>query len=890
VSEARRPLPSGTLTFVFTDIEQSTALVDKLGTTRFNDVLEEHGRTLRSAFGAAGVEVRTEGDAFFFVFTRPTDAVAAAVDAQQALARVTWPHAVTVRVRVGLHTGEAVAATADAGDDYVGFDVHRAARIAGAGHGGQVLISETTRALVQDRLPPEVTLRDLGPHRFKDLREAERVYQLVIPGLPAEFPALRSLNRTPNNLPTPVTSFIGRERELDEGRRLLAGTRLLTLTGPGGTGKTRLSIQIAAASSDDFADGVFFVPLAPIVDPGLVATTIAHTMGISLAGTRPAFDELSEALRDKTTLLVLDNFEQIQAAATQVNDLLKAAPRLKLLVTSRGALRVYGEQEMPVPPLALPDAGAQTSPEALTQYEAVRLFIERARATRPDFKVTSENAPAVAGICARLDGLPLAIELAAARVGLLTPQKIYERLENSLSALGSGPRDLPARQQTLRGAISWSYDLLDEGSRRLLRRMACFAGGAALDQIEAVCGPADDLGIDVLEGVEALVAQSLLRQRESDGEPRFWMLQTIREYARERLDETPEAQQIARRHACAYLALAEDAAPHLLGVERKRRLDGLEAELDNFRGGLEWAIATKATETALRMVAALWRFWQMRGHLHEGRLRAEGVLALPGSGDHPRALLGAHEAAGGLAYWQAQMDVARAHYDRTLALARQLGDHAAVANALYNGSFPLVFPKRNGPEADSDRRQAAAMIDEALGIYRSSGDKQGIAKALWTKTQPEYFGGDVQDKRALLDECLALHRETGDRFGLGWVLHTSGGDYRKSGKLAEAGKEFLEALEIFAEAGDISGVTLTLDDIARLNVDLGRVDVAVRLAGAAARLSRSSGIDLATLVNEMEGQVEAGGRLTPEATAAAWAAGQAMDFAQAVAAGRASVA
>jgi class 3 adenylate cyclase len=385
---ATRALPSGTLTFVFTDIEKSTALVRQLGIERFNEVLEQHGRTLRAAFLPAGVEVRTEGDSFFFVFTRPTDAVAATAAAQRALQSVRWPHGVTVKVRMGMHTGEAAPATADAGDDYVGFDVHRAARIAAAGHGGQVLVSETTRALVADRVPTELSLRDLGRHRFKDLREGERVYQLVIPEVPDQFPPLRSLDNTPNNLPTPVTSFIGREHELEEGKRLLATSRLLTLTGPGGTGKTRLSLQIAAAASGDFADGVYFVPLAAIVDPGLVATTIAHAMSVSLGGARPALEELSEYLRDKCLLLVLDNFEQIQAAAPQVTQLLGAARKLKVLVTSRGALRLYGEQEMPVPPLELP-GDTTASPEQLEHFEAVRLFIERARATRPPWPASA---------------------------------------------------------------------------------------------------------------------------------------------------------------------------------------------------------------------------------------------------------------------------------------------------------------------------------------------------------------------------------------------------------------------------------------------------------------------------------------------------------------------
>ena len=465
----------------------------------------------------------------------PTAAIAAVAAAQRALAAHVFPDNAVIRVRMGLHTGEASLGSEATGADYVGYDVHRAARIASAGHGGQVLLSEPVSLLVRDALPAGVTLRELGEHRFKDLGRPERVLQLVIDGLPADFPPIRSLNAVPNNLPMQVTSFVGREREIAEGVKLFQQARVLTLTGPGGTGKTRLSLQIAAQVAHQFPGGVTFVALAPISDPELVAPAIVEAMHLE-AGSAPPRDRLLQHFRDRQALLVMDNFEQVLAAATLVADLIRACPGLKVIASSRGPLRISGEQEMPVPPLALPDPGAPA--ERVSQYEAVRLFIERAVAVKPGFAVTNENAPAVAEICARLDGLPLAIELAAARIKLLPPAAILTRLQSRLGLLQSSARDLPDRQKTLRGAIAWSHDLLDEPGRRLFARLAVFAGGGELDDVEAICG-GDDLGIDVLDGLEALVDQSLVRQEEHDGEARAIMLETIREFALEQLAAEP---------------------------------------------------------------------------------------------------------------------------------------------------------------------------------------------------------------------------------------------------------------------------------------------------------------------------------------------------------------
>ena len=550
-------LPTGTVTFFFSDIEGSTRLIQQLG-ERYPDVLLAHHTVLRQALAEhGGNELRTEGDSFFIVFGSALDACSGAAAAQQALQSHAWPEGGRVQVRIGLHTGEATLV----GNEYLGLDVHRAARVASAAHGGQVLVSETTRALVDHVLPSSLTLKDLGLHRLKDLARPERLYQLNIDGLPGEFPALRTLEATPNNLPTQMTSFIGRDDQVREGRELLSRARLLTLTGPGGTGKTRLSLQIAADVMDQFPDGVYFVPLAAVQDPELVPSAIAQALAISSTGGRRPIDALLEHLHDKRTLLVLDNFEQLLPAAPLAIMLLEGSPGLRVLVSSRSVLRVYGEQEFPVPPLAVPDLKALPSLSALSQFEAVRLFIERAVAVKPDFRATNENAPAIAGICERVDGLPLAIELAAARIKLFSPQALLSRLEKSLTALGSGARDLPSRQQTLRGAIQWSYEMIDAPGRRLLARFSVFARGGSLEQVESVCGPPDDIGGDVIDMLDQLADQSLVRRLPDFSEPRFLMLQTIREFAAEQLEQSDEAAAIKDRHVQAFIALVQQARP-----------------------------------------------------------------------------------------------------------------------------------------------------------------------------------------------------------------------------------------------------------------------------------------------------------------------------------------
>ena len=872
---ATGPLPRGTLTFLFTDIEGSTKLLNALGTDRYHEVLETHTVTLRRAF-AKGHEVRIEGDALFMVFATARDALEAAAEAQRALAGTAFPHGAVVRVRMGMHTGEGTPASEKAGADYVGIDVHRAARIAAVAHGGQVLASGATRLLAGEDLATGVALRDLGEHRLKDLAQPERVFQLVIDGCPSEFPPLRTLDRVPNNLPQQITTFIGREKELKEGLRLLDRARLLTLTGPGGTGKTRLSLQLAAEVGDQFADGAFWVPLAPIGDPELVPSTIAHSLGVQVSGGELPLDRVTEHVRDKAMLLVLDNFEQILPAAPAISALLGAAPALKIVTSSRAPLRISGEQEFPIPPLDLPDPERLPSIEVLAQSDAVRLFIERARAVKPDFMVTPENAAAVAEIVFRLDGLPLAIELAAARVKMLTPQAMLPRLRQGLDLLASTARDRTDRQRTLRGAIAWSYDLLDDGLKRLFARCAVFVNGARLEELEAICGPAAEIGREVLDGTSELVDQSLMRQTEAGGEPRFRMLVTIRDYALERLAEGGERDELRQRHCAAYLAFAEAAAPHLQGTQQKRWLDRLELEHDNLRAAIDFAITAGRAAEAARLVFALWRFWQARGYLREGRALADRALAIPGIDAASR--LRALEAAGGLTYWLGDPDMA-GYYQQALALAREIGAKDGIARGAYNLAFAYFVP-------GVDVEQAHRLLEESLSLYRELGDRAGQGRAAFALAGALAEGpGRSRDEllraKAAADEALAAHRDLGNQFDLAWDQHMRGFVALKLGDLVTAREAWTAATKLLVAAADSSGQVLMLSNFGEIAKASGDLDRHAALVGAWTVLATRTGVGLTALYGVTEGRAQAAD--IPPERRAALERGQAMSLEDAIA-------
>ena len=634
--------PTGTVTFLFTDVEGSTRMWER-DVTAMRSALARHDEILTSAIEESGGSVfKTMGDAFCAAFFSVPDALGAALLAQRAIHAEEWDEGSVIRVRMAIHTG----AVEERGGDYFGPALNRVSRLLSAGHGGQTLLSLAAQELVRDSLPVGVRLEDLGERRLKDLFRPERVFQISAPDLASEFPPLRTLESHSNNLPLQPTPLVGREREVLEvcGRLRQEEVRLLTLTGPGGTGKTRLALQAAADLLEDFEDGVFFVALATVTDPDLFLKEIAGVLGLQESGDVPLEEILKEYLGRRELLLVLDNFEQILSDAPLVGELLSATPRLKVLVTSRIPLGIYGEHEYAVPPLTVPDPRRLPDIGALSQYEAVRLFIERAGAAKAGFEITSENAPAIAEICARLDGLPLAIELAAARIKLLPPKAILTRLANRLKLLTGGAKDLPARQRTLRGAIEWSHDLLDEGERTLFARLAVFSGGRTLEAIEAVCDAEGDLPIDAFDGVSSLLDKSLLTRHEGpQEEPRFVMLETIHEYAREKLEVSGEAEETRRLHAEYFLAYAEEAEPELVGAEQIEWMDRLEAEHDNLRVALSWSVEAGEVESVLRMAGSLSLFWSVRGYSSEGRGWCEEALARDAAHESPmraKVLLG----------------------------------------------------------------------------------------------------------------------------------------------------------------------------------------------------------------------------------------------------------
>ena len=856
-------LTRGTFTFLFTDIEGSTATEDRIGRERYGALRERHRAILRDVWTRlGGTEHGTEGDSFFVVFPEASTAVRAAVEAQRAISAEPWPDDAPIRVRMGLNSGGAQLT----GGSLVGLGINRAARIAAIAHGGQILASGLTRDLLDDHPIEGVSVRDLGAHRLKDLGAPVRIVQVVAPGLSGEFPPLRTLDARPNNLPTQLTTFIGRDAELDEALTLLAGTRLLTLTGPGGTGKTRLSLELATRASDDFPDGVFFVALEPIRDPTLVASRIATSMGIADAGARPIAESLADWLHDKRLLILLDNFEQVISAASIVADLLRTAPDIKAIVTSRAVLHVSGEQEYPVPGLPTPPDPSQQSgmdrlnmggdarvidPVALAHYAAVRLFIERAVAVRPGFTVTNENAPAVAAISARLHGMPIAIELAAARIKILSPEAILVRLDHQLDVLAAGARDLPARQQTLRGAIAWSYDLLDAGGKRLLDRLSVFASGCDLASAEAICGPGADIGGDILDGLMALVDQSLVKVEETpDGEPRFRLLDTIRAFAAEQLDATGEVDLIRARHRDWYVALVERAAAELSGADQRRWLDRLETEHDDIRSVLDRAVAAPDPPIAIGLAFFMWRFWQKHGHLAESRRRLEAMAAAPWSRDDPRLRARLMEALGGTCWWQAEIVPMSERYAEALELWLAIGDDAEIANAYYNASFGYAVSPTGAADPDP-KHIGLGYLEQARLTYRRIGDRRGEANALWGIGNYRYFRDYPDNGVGEFRAALTIFREVDDRTMEAWSLHMLGTGLLRSDEVDEARGHLVDAMRLFHAAGDAAGITLALGDLSAIAVADGDYPRAARLRGAARNLTAITGAQLADMSEDL---------------------------------------
>jgi predicted ATPase len=731
--------------------------------------------------GGQRVRERGEGDSLFAVFGEPAAAVAAALAMMRAVLAEPWPPVTPIRVRMGLHTGTAQLRVGD----YYGPVVNRCARIRGLGHGGQVLLSAASAALVRDTLPAGVSLRSLGAHPLRGLAAPEEVYQLCHPDLPADFPPLLSPQAPKHNLPLALTELIGREAEQGEVLTLLAQARLVTLTGSGGVGKTRLALAVAAELVDQYPEGVWLVELAPLAEERLVAPTVLQTLGTREEPGRPLLTTLTGHLQDRRLLLVLDNCEHlIDACAALTEGVLRRCPGVRVLATSREGLEVAGEQRYRVPSLPVPDLAQRLPPVRLAEAPAVTLFVERARERQPGFALTAENAEAVARVCARLDGIPLAIELAAARADSLGVEGIAARLDDRFRLLTGGPRTALPRQRTLRAALDWSYDLLTAAEQQLLDRLSVFAGGWSLAAAEAICAGDGVARWEVLDLLASLVNKSLVQTTGTEGALRYGLLETVRQYGQERLVAAGGLEQLRDRHLAWSLALAEEAERHLQGVaDQGAWMDRLAAEHDNLRAALRWARERGAVEEGLRLGGALGYFWSERGYRVEGRGWLEGTLAA--GAEAPAAVRArALSAAGDLAQWQGDFGRGVALFEESLALSRARGDARGIATAL--SGLALVL------ERQADYARATSVAEEALALSRALGDRAGMAAALSHLAVVAGSRGEYTRSTALHEESLALWREVGSpprEVGytldyLAWML-TWRGAYERAAALAQ---------------------------------------------------------------------------------------------------------
>jgi len=839
--------PSGTVTFLFTDIEGSTRRWED-DSPAMMAAIERHFALLDAAIQAnSGVRFKTIGDAIQAAFATAVDALQAAVSAQRTLLAEDWGALGPLSVRMALHTGAAMPRDGD----YLAPSLNRLSRLLAAGSGGQILLTEATRNLVRDQMPADVRLLDLGEHHLRDLREAEHVFQVAAAGLPSAFPSLRSLTRAMHNLPAQLTTFIGRVREVAAVRaRLLdPAVRLLTLTGPGGTGKTRLSLQVAADLIPAYPDGVWFVALAPVSDAPLVVNAIAGSLGLREAPGDEVKETLQTFLQSKRLLLILDNFEHVVEAAPLVGELLAACPELQILVTSRSPLHVSGAHEMPVLPLGLPHDDPGVPMDKLLDSEAVQLFVDRAQTVRADFALDERNAAAIAAICQRLDGLPLAIELAAARIRLLSSEAILARLDSRLTLLTGGDRDRPERQQTLRAAIAWSHDLLDQDEQALFRRLTVFSGGWTLEAAEAIAQGAEP-AVAALDCLATLNDNSLITMSDDASGLRYGMLQTIQEFGAEQLVKSGEAEAIGDVHASIFLALANEAEPYLTGPEAIFWLDRLDADYDNLRLALNWLTSRGDSIPAVRLAGALWRFWWLRGHISEGRAALESALEAGDSADITQARAKALDGAGVLAETQGDYERAEALHRLALSISRNHDDRTGVARSLENLGV-VAFDR-------GDFEQATSFLEESLTLAREAHDEHQTATALNDLGRIAYERGDLpradtfyQESlslrrniassldiarslnnlafvafaleeygraRSLFEESLELYERGGDKWGAAGPLYGLAISVRRDGDLFRATALLEKSLSLFRETGDLRNASvalLNLGDAAR---------------------------------------------------------------------------
>ena len=860
----------GTVTLVFTDIEGSTQLLERLGDAYATLIADHHRIVDDAATRHGGTRVDAAGDGLFISFPTARGALSAVVEAQRELAAHAWPDGAEVRVRMGIHTGEPLSA----GSGYVGIDVHRAARICSAGHGGQILVSQPARSLLGGSLPEDISLRDLGDHRLRGIESAERLYQVVAPGLESDFPPVRSLDTLPNNLPRQLSSFIGREEEIVAAEARLARTTLLTLTGAGGVGKTRLALEIGAHLAASFPDGIWLIELAALTDGELVDDAVATALRVKQRAGTPILDALVEDIGERRVLLILDNCEHLlQSVVAAADKLLHRCPNVKVLATSREALGIPGEALLPVPSMSLPSADrGPLNADTLADSDAVRLFVDRAAGVQPGFSLTAANAEPVAQICRRLDGIPLAVELAAARVRSLPPGQIAARLDDRFRLLTGGSRTALPRHRTLRAAMDWSFDLLSETERAILPRLSVFAGSFSLEAAESVTSddPIDEH--DVLDLLGRLVDRSLLVAEEGSEDARFRMLETIRNYAQERLAESGEAAGRFARHLGWYVDLVDRARPAFFsGPVQPEWVTRLAADHDNLRAALRWAHEDPGgADAELSLASGLWRFWEVRGDLEEGSAWLERALARVGGEVSNRRAI-ALTGAGVLAAHRGDYARASAFHEASLMLHRELGNPLAIATAcnnlasvaiersdlgrareLYSEAIELTrqggdnlyaaytlinladLTSRMGDSAEADR-----LFAESIDLFEKLDDRWGVAHATTRLAQAARRRGDLETARIRFEEALATHRQAGDRHGEARALAHLADVAADSGEQASAESLYRESLAMRTQLGDRIGMATVIERLAGVSED--RPERAAALLGGAEAIREGIG-------------------------------------------------
>ena len=862
------PDPSAVTTFLFAGIEGSTQLHAEAA-DRMRLAIAAHDELAHRAIEAHGGTVITlTGDGVRAVFTDPLDGVRTAIELQSGLADPAATASIPLHVRCGLHLGEAGRRI----NDSFGPAVDRAQRVMEAAHGGQVLLSQAAALLVAGRLPAETELADLGSVRLRDLGSPERLYQLVHPSLRRTFPPLHSLETRPNNLPQQLTSFVGRESELAEVKRRLYKNRLVTVAGVGGLGKTRISLQAGADLLDDFPDGVWFVELAPLADARLVPQAVASVLGIKEEAARPVAETLPKHIENRQLLLILDNCEHMAVAVAELAKvLLQASPRTKILASSREVLQIAGEKKYSLPPLPVPQEGEPTTVDALTQSAAVRLFVDRAVAAQPSFRVTTTNAPAVAEICRRLDGIPLALELAAARARSLTMETMAARLTDRFRLLTQGDRTALPRQQTLRACIDWSYDLLSETERALLRSLAVFAGGFVLTAAEAVGTHGEVESADVLDLLDRLVQKSLV-EFDVDGD-RYRLLETVRQYALERLEEAGEDAAARTRHLECQVMLTQHAFWKLLGPEQRTWMLRLDAERENLLAAHRWCDrADNGGEQGLFLVGALRGYWLHRGLLELGSRITEEALARPGAPTIGLQRCWALQAAGWLRFWMGDYAKAREYADESTRVAREAQHKPSIA-------FVLIL-KGMVCETQGDRAQALAHLEEAIALSREVGEPHQLAQAVHALGELHRAHGNLDAAQPLYEEALSLQRKLGDSYESAICLLNLSRVAIQRGSGDSARAMLLQALAIAAEIGSRLVGQFVLDISAWLAAFVGDPAKAARFFGAAEAQLEETGYHREMVDEAPMAPVVARAReiLGTEAFAAAESAGRALSY------------